>query len=610
MTAKEKLRKAYLEHKHGLPLSDPNARLFVEREEKEWDEDLDLGDKLGEESVSDSDDPAEKSKSKGKNKKKAKVGNEGEKEATNSVAEASVMATVMKKKEPEVVVATGFGAGLKRKGGQPEIAATSASAPAPAPTAAVVPAFGGSLKKKTEPSTASKGTSEAQPGFGGALKKSDQKQQQQQQHPALGGALKKRKKGDADADDENSAVLSALSKKKIDAAKAKLIAKLVGGSSDEDDDEDDNEDDEDDEDDEDEDDEDDDDDDEEDDDEDEDEYEEGLPTDKLGNTIGASADGDDDSEDASDSDNDSDGKKGAGLKKKKPLWTTDVVAGEKLPEHNKPKPTSSTATKQAAKSITASTKPAFYIPVNRPADIAVARVNLPVVGEEQPIMEAIYNNDCVILCGETGSGKTTQVPQFLYEAGFGDSRHPLFPGMVGITQPRRVAAVSMAQRVGEELGLKDSGEVAYQIRYDSSTVVPGKTKIKFMTDGILLRELSGNSKKLNEDSAALGTKKGDADLLLSKYSCIIIDEAHERTVGTDVLIGWLTRIATLRNGGKVTGVGPLKLVIMSATLRVEDFTSNKTLFPKGPPPVIKVDGRQFKVSADLSSMFMFTYRMV
>ncbi|KAJ1549213.1 putative ATP-dependent RNA helicase DHR1, partial [Cladochytrium tenue] len=247
-----------------------------------------------------------------------------------------------------------------------------------------------------------------------------------------------------------------------------------------------------------------------------------------------------------------------GRKGKRPTWTTDVVT------------------------------------VSRSAAIEQSRSKLPVVGEEQPIMEAILAHDVVLLCGETGSGKTTQVPQFLYEAGFGDPNHPRFPGAVGVTQPRRVAAVSMARRVAEELGFPGSvgetastGPVAYQIRYDATTVT-NKTRIKFMTDGILLKELSAAS--------ALDTGKAGEDLLLSKYSCIIIDEAHERTVGTDVLIGWLTRIVKLRNSGRIKGIGPLKLVIMSATLRVEDFTLNKTLFPDGPPPVVKVDGRQYKVT--------------
>ncbi|KAI9209866.1 P-loop containing nucleoside triphosphate hydrolase protein [Polychytrium aggregatum] len=241
-----------------------------------------------------------------------------------------------------------------------------------------------------------------------------------------------------------------------------------------------------------------------------------------------------------------------------------------------------------------SSRPSFFVSIDRPEAVQIARVSLPVVGEEQAIMESIYENDVTILCGETGSGKTTQVPQFLYEAGFGDPKHPKFKGMIGITQPRRVAAVSMASRVGEEMSLT-GGQVAYQIRYDSTTVKPS-TRIKFMTDGVLLRELSG-ALGIHSEGSSASERGPSGDLLLKKYSCIIIDEAHERTVGTDVLIGWLTRIVSIRNSGKIKGVDPLKLVIMSATLRVEDFTENKGLFP-GPskPPVIKVDGRQYKVT--------------
>ncbi|KAJ3290377.1 ATP-dependent RNA helicase dhx37 [Borealophlyctis nickersoniae] len=278
---------------------------------------------------------------------------------------------------------------------------------------------------------------------------------------------------------------------------------------------------------------------------------------------------------------------GDSRKSRKSKWASDVIGGETLSAPTVLSAPSVISKSNVAKSSKGNpprpSKPAFHVPVHRTEAIQTARITLPVVTEEQPIMETILANDVTILCGETGSGKTTQVPQFLYEAGFGDPSHPTFRGIIGITQPRRVAAVSMARRVAEEMNLK-GGEVAYQIRYDRGTVT-SKTRIKFMTDGILLRELSGST-----------GSEGEGDLVLSKYSCIIIDEAHERTVGTDVLIGWLTRIVKLRNSGKVQGVGPLKLIIMSATLRVEDFTENASLFPPAvKPPVVKVDGRQHKV---------------
>ena len=218
---------------------------------------------------------------------------------------------------------------------------------------------------------------------------------------------------------------------------------------------------------------------------------------------------------------------------------------------------------------------AFSVTVERSLNVQEARLGLPVVGEEQKIMEAIYNNPTVVIWGATGSGKTTQVPQFLYEAGFGNPDSPN-PGMIGVTQPRRVAAVSMAKRVGDELG--GVGEkVSYQIRFDSS--VSSKTAIKFMTDGILIREIAN-------------------DFALLKYSVIMIDEAHERSANTDILIGMVSRIVDLRAtmSKEDEKIKPLKLVIMSATLRITDFLKNPNLFRNGTPPLIQAEGRQYPVT--------------
>lgn len=133
---------------------------------------------------------------------------------------------------------------------------------------------------------------------------------------------------------------------------------------------------------------------------------------------------------------------------------------------------------QASTSVT-SKIPSVHVALDRKPEIIAQREKLPIIGEEQTIMEAIRYNDVVIICGSTGSGKTTQVPQFLYEAGYATNK------MIGITEPKRVAAVSMSQRVAEEMNAAD--QVSYHIRYENN--ITDKTKVKFMTDGVLLREI-------------------------------------------------------------------------------------------------------------------------
>lgn len=225
--------------------------------------------------------------------------------------------------------------------------------------------------------------------------------------------------------------------------------------------------------------------------------------------------------------------------------------------------------------LASSTQNVYHVAVNRSSKIDEARLALPVVAEEQKIMEAICSNNTVIICGSTGSGKTTQVPQFLFEAGYGCKDGPT-PGMIGVTQPRRVAAVSMAKRVAEELG-DQGGKVAHQIRFDSTA--SHSTAVKFMTDGVLLREVG-------------------QDFTLSKYSVIILDEAHERSVNTDILIGMLSRVVETRAelSKKSSKYSPLKLVIMSATLRTADLLDNRALFRAQKPPMIEAEGRQFPVT--------------
>lgn len=142
----------------------------------------------------------------------------------------------------------------------------------------------------------------------------------------------------------------------------------------------------------------------------------------------------------------------------------------------------------------------------------------------------------MVIVGETGSGKTTQLAQYLFEEGYARD------GMIGCTQPRRVAAVSVAKRVSEEMRVPLGEEVGYSIRFEDLT--SKKTKIKYMTDGVLLRE------SLNDPD-------------IEKYSAVIMDEAHERSLNTDVLFGILKKVLQRRRD--------LKLLVTSATMNAERF---------------------------------------
>lgn len=220
--------------------------------------------------------------------------------------------------------------------------------------------------------------------------------------------------------------------------------------------------------------------------------------------------------------------------------------------------------------------------------IQSCRMSLPVCGMEQEIVEAVHMHDVVVLCGETGSGKSTQIPQFLHEAGYSTL------GRIAITQPRRVAAVSTCQRVSYEMGQTNipisKRLIGYHIRHDKHSIGDA-TKIVFATDGILLKEATN-------------------DILLRQYSVVILDEAHERNINTDILIGILSRSVILRRRAYKEQqdlehtnesdfkVSPLKLVIMSATLRVDDFLQLRLFTPI--PPVIRVENRQYNVTVHFS----------
>lgn len=181
--------------------------------------------------------------------------------------------------------------------------------------------------------------------------------------------------------------------------------------------------------------------------------------------------------------------------------------------------------------------------------------NLPVVEEKDRIIDAIKENQVVIVAGDTGSGKTTQLPKMCLEAGRGEK------GLIGCTQPRRLAATSVAERVREELGPGFPAGVDYKIRFRDQT--GPATRIKFMTDGILLAETSG-------------------DRGLSAYDTIIIDEAHERSLNIDFLLGILKRLKQKRP--------ELKIIITSATIDTEKFSK---AFDQA--PVIEVSGRTHPV---------------
>ncbi|KAL8241182.1 hypothetical protein R6Q59_014537 [Mikania micrantha] len=236
----------------------------------------------------------------------------------------------------------------------------------------------------------------------------------------------------------------------------------------------------------------------------------------------------------------------------------------------------------------------IVVHVSRPKEVEYKRMDLPIVMMEQEIMEAIYENISVIICGETGCGKTTQVPQFLYEAGFGSKNDSSRSGIIGVTQPRRVAVLATARRVAFELGVGLGKEVGFQVRHDKK--IGDTCSIKFMTDGILLRELQN-------------------DFLLKRYSTIILDEAHERSLNTDILIGMLSRIiverqkiheqqkayevSTEKTIAPDKKIFPLRLILMSATLRVDEFVSGDKIF-SNPPPVIQVPTRQYPVTIHFS----------
>ncbi|AXK45480.1 ATP-dependent RNA helicase HrpA [Brachybacterium saurashtrense] len=192
--------------------------------------------------------------------------------------------------------------------------------------------------------------------------------------------------------------------------------------------------------------------------------------------------------------------------------------------------------------------------------------DLPVSQRREDIQRAIAEHQVVVIAGATGSGKTTQIPKMLLEMGYGERGK-----LIGHTQPRRIAARSVAQRIASELGEKlGEGTVGYQVRFTRET--SRGTRLKLMTDGILLAEIG-------------------RDRLLTRYDAIIIDEAHERSLTIDVILGYLRQILPQRPD--------LKVIITSATIDPERFAEHFAApLPSGekkPAPIIEVSGRTYPV---------------
>ncbi|MDR3166782.1 MAG: DEAD/DEAH box helicase, partial [Treponema sp.] len=183
-------------------------------------------------------------------------------------------------------------------------------------------------------------------------------------------------------------------------------------------------------------------------------------------------------------------------------------------------------------------------------------LELPVYKHKDLILSALETNQVVVVESPTGSGKTTQLPVILYDAGYNKN------GIIGVTQPRRIATLSVSEYIARQMGTIIPGLVGYKMRFEDKT--DQGTKIKIMTDGILLQEMK-------------------LDPYLSKYGCLVVDEAHERSLNIDFILGLLKRVLELRR--------EFKVIVSSATINTQVFSEYF-----GECPVVKIDAVTYPVT--------------